>query len=298
MTERIGEKIKLISAGELLGVGNEESAITLDIGRIKGFQNHPFHVQMDTRMKELIESIRANGILTPVLVRPSGDGYEMISGHRRMYAAKQLGIKELPAIIRDMTDEEATIIMVDSNIQREEILPSEKAFAYKMKLEAMKKQGQRSDLTSDQNDRKLESADILAKEVEESKAQVRRYIRLTKLIPELLNLVDEKRLQLMTAVEFSHLDKTLQMWLNEYLYENGTINVEQAKELRKLPALEIMTKDEVFLFLNGKHNSKKSSEKVTFKFDKLKKYFPENYTSGQMEEVILQLLEEWNRKGD
>jgi len=298
MSERVGENIKLSLVDELLGVGNEESAITLDIGRIKGFQNHPFYVQLDARMKELIESIQTNGILTPVLVRPMDEGYEMISGHRRKFAAEYLGMEKIPAIIREMTDEEATITMVDANIQREEVLPSEKAFAYKMKLEAMKKQGQRNDLTSDQNDRKLEAADILAAEVEESKAQVRRYIRLTKLIPELLQLVDAKRLQLMTAVEFSHLDKTVQAWLNEYLYERGTINVEQAKALRKLPALEVMTKEEIFIFLDGRRSSKKAPEKITIKFDKLKKYFPIDYTSTQMEEVILQLLEEWNRKGE
>ena len=180
MKQRIGEKIKLTSYSELLGISDEQSSIDLEINQIKSFKNHPFKVQMDRKMEDLIESIKENGIITPVLVRPLDDGYEMVSGHRRMFAAQSCGLQTIPAIIREMNDDEAIVAMVDANIQREELLPSEKAFAYKMKLEAIKRQGSRADLTSAQNERKLESADIIGVEVGESRAQIRRYIRLSR----------------------------------------------------------------------------------------------------------------------
>ena len=220
MKQRAGERIKLTSYNDLLGVSDDNMTEEIEIEKIRPFKDHPFKVQMDSKMQDLIDSIRDNGILTPVLVRPVGnDGYEMISGHRRMFAAKKCGLKVLKAVVQEMTDEEATVAMVDANIQREELLPSEKAFAYKMKLEAIKRQGSRSDLTFNQNDRKLDSADVIGKEVGESKAQVRRYIRLTELIPELLELVDAKRFPFMAAVEASYIDKTVQQWLNEYIHE-------------------------------------------------------------------------------
>ena len=200
--------------------------------------------------------------------------------------------------IREMNDEEATVTMVDSNIQREEILPSEKAFAYKMKLQAMKKQGQRNDLTSAQNERRLESADILGAEVGESRAQVRRYIRLTELIPELLQLVDSKQLQLMTAVEISYLDKTVQKWLDEYLYEFGAISVEKVKELRIYAESNEFTKDNMMQLLKAKVNQEKTNEKIILKVSKLKRFFPVNYTAVQMERVIMRLLENWEEKGE
>ena len=195
MKNRSGEKIKLSGIDELLGVVNEESAMEIDIASIHPFAGHPFRVVDDEKMQDLVESVSENGAIAPVLIRPAENNqYEMISGHRRMHAAELAGLSTIPAIVRDMTDDEAVIAMVDANIQREELLPSEKAFAFKMKMDAIKRQGNRRDLTSDQNGPKL-----AAWEVGESNGisgtQVKRYIRLTELIPELLNLVDDKKLQ-------------------------------------------------------------------------------------------------------
>ncbi len=181
MKSRSGEKIKLTSIDELLGVVNEESAMEIDISKIHAFKDHPFKVLDDEKMTDLVESVKAKGVLTPVLLRPDGeDGYEMISGHRRMYAAVRAGLKTIPAIVRELSDDDAVIVMVDANIQREELLPREKAFAYRMKMEAMKRQGKRTDLTSYQNETKLRSDEILSRQVGESRAQVQRYIRLTE----------------------------------------------------------------------------------------------------------------------
>ncbi|HAE44854.1 MAG TPA: chromosome partitioning protein ParB, partial [Lachnospiraceae bacterium] len=221
MKSRPGQKIKLTSVNELLGVVNEESAMDLEIEKIRPFRNHPFKVVDDERMQDLVESIRVNGILSPTLVRPLGhDTYEMVSGHRRMHAAMLLGMDRIPAIIREMTDDEAVVKMVDANIQREELLPSEKAFAYKMKLEAMKRQaGRPVKDNSGQNDQNLfgrVSRDVLAEETGESSKQIQRYIRLTELIPELLEYVDQKRIQFTVAVEISYIDPEVQKWLFEY----------------------------------------------------------------------------------
>ena len=197
MKNRSGEKIKLTSIDELLGVVNEESAMEIEIDKIHPFAGHPFKVIDDEKMQDLIDSIQENGVLTPVLIRPDNhDGYEMISGHRRMHAAQLAGLVTIPAIVREMTDDDAVIAMVDANIQREELLPSEKAFAYKMKLEAMKRQaGRPSKNNSGQNDQNLSglvSRDVLAQQVGESSKQIQRFIRLTELIPDLLELVDKK----------------------------------------------------------------------------------------------------------
>ena len=234
---RPGQKIKLTSVEELLGVSNEESAMDIEVVKIQPFRNHPFKVIDDEKMEDLVESIRANGILSPVLIRPIGnDVYEMVSGHRRMHAAILLGMDRIPAIIREMTDDEAIVKMVDANIQREELLPSEKAFAYKMKMDAMKRQGSRQDLgketTSTQIGWKSETAEILGKELGESKNQIRRYIRLTELIPELLEYVDQKRLQFTVAVEISYIDKEVQKWLYEYIKDNGMVRLNQVVLLR------------------------------------------------------------------
>lgn len=207
MKNRSGEKIKLTSIDELLGVVNEESAMEIEIDKIKPFAGHPFKVIDDEKMQDLIESISESGVLTPVLIRPDqNDGYEMISGHRRMHAAQKAGLITIPAIVREMTDDEAVIAMVDANIQREELLPSEKAFAYKMKLTAMKRQaGRPSKNNSGQNDQKLNgvvSRDLLAEQVGESSMQIQRFICLTELIPDLLELVDKKRLNLTGYPEF------------------------------------------------------------------------------------------------
>lgn len=210
------------SVSQAQRIKNEESAMDIEIYKICSFQGHPFKVVDDDKMLELVESIKANGVLSPVLIRPCGnDLYEMISGHRRLHAAKLAGLTAIPSIIREMTDDEATIAMVDANIQREELLPSEKAWAFKMKMEAMKNQGSRSDLSSDPTSTQIgwksETAVLIGEQVGESKNQVRRYIRLTELIPELLDLVDAKRLNFTVAVDVSYIDKEIQGWLNECL---------------------------------------------------------------------------------
>ena len=211
MKNRSGEKIKLASIDELLGVVNEESAMEIEISKIHPFKNHPFKVLDDEKMQDLVESVKINGVLTPVLLRmDENEEYEMVSGHRRMHAAQLAGLTTIPAIVRELSDDDAIVAMVDANIQREELLPSEKAFAYKMKLEAMKRQGVRTDLTLSQNETKLRSDEVLSKQVGESRAQVQRFVRLTELIPELLDLVDNKKLQFTVAVNISYIDKEVQ----------------------------------------------------------------------------------------
>ena len=211
MKNRSGEKIKLASIDELLGVVNEESAMEIEISKIHPFKNHPFKVLDDEKMQDLVESVKINGVLTPVLLRmDENEEYEMVSGHRRMHAAQLAGLTTIPAIVRELSDDDAIVAMVDANIQREELLPSEKAFAYKMKLDAMKRQGIRTDLTLSQNETKLRSDEVLSKQVGESRAQVQRFVRLTELIPELLDLVDNKKLQFTVAVDISYIDTEVQ----------------------------------------------------------------------------------------
>lgn len=294
------EKIHLTSVDELFGLENAESSIEIEIDRIRSFKDHPFKVLDDDKMTDLVESIKANGVLTPVLVRGNdGDGYEMISGHRRLHASKLAGLKKIPAFVRELSDDEATIVMVDSNIQREELLPSEKAFALKMKLEAMKRQGQRSDLgaetTSDQNGPRLAVAEI-GNSSGMSGTQVKRYIRLTELIPELLDLVDKKRLQLTCAVDISYFDKTIQKWLNEYIRENVVIKPIQIAALRERAEQENIDQEKMITILHNAIPGRIPAKKVVMNEKKLRKYFPEEYTSGQMERVIEALLEQWSRE--
>ena len=214
MKSRSGEKIKLMSVDELLGVPDGEPMIEIPIDNIREFKDHPFKVLEDEKMKELVSSILANGILTPVIVREDESGnYEMISGHRRLFAAREIGFETIPAFIKQLSDDEAVIAMVDSNIQRDEILPSEKAFAYKMRYEAMRSQGARTDLTSSQVGTKLRADEALANEVGESRNQVHRYIRLTELIPELLDLVDRNGIAVMTGVDMTYLEEKIKKWL-------------------------------------------------------------------------------------
>ena len=296
---RAGQKIKLKSVEELLGVTNEESALDIEIAKIRPFKDHPFKVVDDEKMQDLVESIRANGILSPVLIRPIGfDRYEMVSGHRRMHAAKLLGLERVPAIIRDMTDEEATVRMVDSNIQREELLPSEKAFAFKMKVEAMKRQGYRSDLntgvTSDQIGPKLSTWNI-GEESGISGTQVKRYIRLTELIPELLDYVDQKRIQFTVAVEISYIDKEIQRWLYAYIRDNGMVRLNQIGILRTELQAGAITEAKMISLLNNSQPGKQPSSKLTFTEKKLREYFPPNYTTLQMRNVIEDLLREWRQ---
>ena len=297
MKNRSGEKIKLTSIDELLGVVNEESAMEIEIDKIKSFSGHPFKVIDDEKMQDLIESISESGVLTPVLIRPDrNDGYEMNSGHRRMHAAQKAGLITIPAIVREMTDDEAVIAMVDANIQREELLPSEKAFAYKMKLEAMKRQGSRTDLTLSQNETKLRSDEILSKQVGESRAQVQRYIRLTELIPDLLELVDKKRLNFTIAVDISYIPQDVQKWIYEYICDNGFIKPNQIAALRNYLGQGPVTQSLMISILNSHIPVKAPARKVTLNEKKLTKYFPKNYTSEDMEKVIESLLEKWKQE--
>ena len=296
MKSRSGQKLKLTSVEELLGVPNEESAVEIDVDSICSFKNHPFKVLNDSKMDDLVESIRSNGILSPVLVRPiDEDTYEMISGHRRLHAAKIVGLEMIPAIVREMDDDAAVLAMVDSNIQREELLPSEKAFAYKMKMDALRrKAGRPKENNLSQNGTNFRADQVMAEEIGESRNQIRRYIRLTELIPELLDLVDNKRLQFVVAVEISYISKDIQKWLNEYIHENGCIKQNQITLLRQeLASGAAMTQSQMITLLNGSAIGRIPKKKVTLSENKLYQYFPPHYTSSEMEKVIVQLLTEW-----
>ena len=297
MKNRPGEKIKLASLDELLGVVNEESAMEIEINKIHAFKNHPFKVLDDEKMQDLIESVKLSGVLTPVLLRvDSNDEYEMISGHRRLHAAKMAGLTTIPAIVRELSDDDAVIAMVDANIQREELLPSEKAFAYRMKLEAMKRQGSRTDLTLSQNETKSRSDEVLSKQVGESRAQVQRYIRLTELIPELLDLVDSKKLKFTVAVDISYIDKEIQKWIYEYIKDTGFIKPQQITALRNQLNEGSVNQVGMLTIFNKCMMVKPPSRSITFSEKKLTKYFPGSYSADDMEQVIESLLEKWSQE--
>ena len=297
MKNRPGEKIKLASLDELLGVVNEESAMEIEINKIHAFKNHPFKVLDDEKMQDLIESVKLSGVLTPVLLRvDSNDEYEMIFGHRRLHAAKMAGLNTIPAIVRELSDDDAVIAMVDANIQREELLPSEKAFAYRMKLEAMKRQGSRTDLTLSQNETKSRSDEVLSKQVGESRAQVQRYIRLTELIPELLDLVDSKKLKFTVAVDISYIDKEIQKWIYEYIKDTGFIKPQQITALRNQLNEGSVNQVGMLTIFNKCMMVKPASRSITFSEKKLTKYFPESYSADDMERVIEFLLEKWSQE--
>ena len=297
MKNRSGEKIKLASIDELLGVVNEESAMEIEISKIHPFKNHPFKVLDDEKMQDLVESVKINGVLTPVLLRmDENEEYEMVSGHRRMHAAQLAGLTTIPAIVRELSDDDAIVAMVDANIQREELLPSEKAFAYKMKLEAMKRQGVRTDLTLSQNETKLRSDEVLSKQVGESRAQVQRFVRLTELIPELLDLVDNKKLQFTVAVNISYIDKEVQEWIYEYISDTGFIKPKQIATLRNQLNDGPINQIQMLSIFNNCVMAKKVSRSLTFSEKKLTKYFPDDYTAKDMEQVIESLLEKWTQE--
>lgn len=292
MKNRPGEKIKLASLDELLGVVNEESEMEIEINKIHAFKNHPFKVLDDEKMQDLIESVKLSGVLTPVLLRvDSNDEYEMISGHRRLHAAKMAGLNTIPAIVRELSDDDAVIAMVDANIQREELLPSEKAFAYRMKLEAMKRQGSRTDLTLSQNETKSRSDEVLSKQVGESRTQVQRYIRLTELIPELLDLVDSKKLKFTVAVNISYIDKEIQKWIYEYIKDTGFIKPQQITAIINQLNEGSVNQVGMLTIFNKCMMVKPASRSITFSEKKLTKYFPESYSADDMERVIESLLE-------
>ena len=296
MKNRSGEKIKLASIDELLGVVNEESAMEIEISKIHPFKNHPFKVLDDEKMQDLVESVKINGVLTPVLLRmDENEDYEMVSGHRRMHAAQLAGLTTIPAIVRELSDDDAIVAMVDANIQREELLPSEKAFAYKMKLDAMKRQGIRTDLTCVQNEHKSgkKSRELLGEQVGISSVQVTRYIRLTELIPELLDLVDNKKLQFTVAVDISYIDKEVQGWIYEHICDTGFIKPKQIAALRNQLNDGPINQNQMLSIFNNCVMAKKVSRSLTFSEKKLTKYFPDDYTAKDMEQVIESLLEKW-----
>ena len=273
-----------------------EQVQQIPIGELFPFKNHPFKVLDDESMQRTVESVEQYGVLSPLIARPRPEGgYEIISGHRRQHAAQLAGLDTLPVIVRNMDDDAAVLLMVDSNLQRENILPSERAFAYKMKLEALKNQGARSDLTSTQIGRKLEAADIVGQEAGESRNQVRRFIRLTNLIPELLDLVDEKKISFNPAVELSYLDESQQRDFLQAMDETQNApSLSQAQRMKKLTQEGKFTYEAAFAIMG--EAKKDELDKVVIKNDTLKKYFPRSYTPRQMEDVIIKLLEQWQRR--
>lgn len=296
MAGRAGQKIKLTSIDELLCVPETEGTVDIDVRAIYPFENHPFKVLDDEKMDELVESIKANGVLTPVLLRPDDEGtYEMISGHRRLHAAKRAGLFRIPAIVKEMTNDEAVIAMVDANVQREEVLPSEKAFAFKMKFEAIRHQGKGTDATLFPEGTKLNSGDVVGQSEGLTRTQVYRYIRLTELIPKLLDMVDEKRLALSVAVEISYMNKNVQQWIYEFIRENGMIKQEQLMELRKYRDDQNMTQEQLINILIGSVSTVSVSKKITINERKLHKFFPAYYSKTEMERVIFGLLEQWKQ---
>ena len=298
---RIGRNLSLTAFDDLFRTDeerkedNQERVQKLPLDMFFPFPNHPFKVRDDEKMEETVESVQQYGVLVPILARPRAlGGYEIVSGHRRVHACQRAGIEEIPAIIRDMSDDEAILIMVDSNLQREQILPSEKAFAYKMKMEAMKRQGQRTDLTSRQIVGKLEAADIIGEPSGESGRQVQRYIRLTYLTEPLLDMVDDNNLAFNAAVEVSYLPEEHQKLLVEAIaYNEESPSLSQARRIREFSATGKLSSDVLNAILS---EDKPLDTKVTLRGDKLKKYFPDSYTPRQMEQVITGLLEEWSRR--
>ena len=273
-----------------------EQVQQIPIEELFPFKEHPFKVLDDEAMQRTVESVAKYGVLAPLIARPRPEGgYEIISGHRRQHAAELAGLDTLPVIVREMTDDAAVILMVDSNLQRENILPSERAFAYKMKLEALKNQGARSDLTSTQVVSKLRSSEQLGAENNQSRETVRRFIRLTNLIPELLDLVDEKKISFNPAVELSYLDEAQQRDFLQAMDETQNApSLSQAQRMKKLAQEGKLTYEAAFAIMG--EAKKDELDKVVIKNDTLKKYFPRSYTPRQMEDVIIKLLEQWQRR--
>jgi ParB family chromosome partitioning protein len=276
-----------------------EQVQQIPIGELFPFKNHPFKVLDDESMQRTVESVEQYGVLSPLIARPRPEGgYEIISGHRRQHAAQLAGLETLPVIVRNMDDDAAVLLMVDSNLQRENILPSERAFAYKMKLEALKNQGARSDLTCGQIGHKLNGAkarDIVADESGDNARNVQRFIRLTNLVPELLDMVDEKKIAFNPAVELSYLDESQQRNFLEAMEDTQNApSLSQAQRLKKLAQEGHFSYDVAFAVMG--EEKKDELDKVVIKNDTLRKYFPRSYTPKQMEDTIIKLLEQWQRK--
>lgn len=266
----------------------------ISINKLHELRDHPYQVLDNEEMNSLIESVQQQGIMTPLIVRPlegTTDEYEIISGHRRFRAAQKAGLAEVPAFIRPVSRDEAAIMVVDSNLHREHILPSEKAFAYKMKLEAMSRQGYRSDLTSNQVGRRLETADIIAEQSDESKTQIRRYIRLTKLIPDILKMVDEQRVAFSVGVELSYLTEYEQQDLFEAIeLEDKTPSLSQAIQMKKLSQSGKLYSDTISKIISEEKPNQR--EKISFQIEKLTKFFPKSYTPRDIERKIIKLIED------
>ena len=276
----------------------QERVQEIKLSELHPFKGHPFKVLDDEAMQKTVESITQFGVMTPAIARPRPEGgYELIAGHRRHHASKLAGKETMPVIVRDMDDDAAVILMVDSNLQRETLLPSERAFAYKMKLDAIKHQGSRSDLTLDQVGPKLPAAQIVANDSNDSMTQVKRYIRLTELIPELLDMVDEKKIAFNPAVELSYLKKEEQQGFLEAMdYAQTTPSLSQAQRLKKFSQEGKCSLDAMCAILS--EEKKNEQDRVTIKNDVLRKYFPKSYTPKQMEDTIIKLLEQWQKKRD
>lgn len=301
----VRNSIKLTSVDDLFTTEESraeqqrEKVMDIPLSEISDFPNHPFKVKADEAMLEMADSVKQYGVLVPGLVRPKADGgYEMIAGHRRKKASELAGMETMPCIVREMDDAAATIIMVDSNLQRESILPSEKAFAYKMKLEAMKRQGQRKDLTSAQLGRKSdgkESREILAEQAGESRNQISRYIRLTSLLPSILEMVDEKQIAFNPAVELSYLAEKEQQELYETIQsEDCTPSLAQAQRMKRLSQDGRLNMDVIFSILTEEKPNQK--EKFNIRRDRIDRFFPSSFTEKQKEDLIVQLLESWYKK--
>ena len=289
----------LFATEESRADAQREKVQEIPLGELHPFRNHPFKVKDDAAMQDTVDSVREYGVLVPAIARPNPDGgYELIAGHRRHHASELAGKETMPVIIRDLDDDAATIIMVDSNLQREELPPSERAFAYKMKLEAMKHQGERLDLTSAQVGRKLEnreSREILAEQVGQSRNQISRFIRLTELILTLLDMVDERKIAFNPAVELSYLKKEEQTLLLEAMdSEQATPSLSQAQRLKKFSQQKMLSLDVMRAIMS--EEKKTDLDRVTLKNETLRRYFPKSYTPKQMEDTIIKLLEGWYKK--
>ena len=286
----------LFATEESRADAQREKVQEIPLGELHPFRNHPFKVKDDAAMQDTVDSVREYGVLVPAIARPDPDGgYELIAGHRRHHASELAGKETMPVIIRDLDDDAATIIMVDSNLQREELLPSERAFAYKMKLEALKHQGARTDLTSVQFGQKLSARDQVAKAAGESAIQIQRFIRLTELIPELLDMVDERKIAFNPAVELSHLKKEEQTLLLEAMdSEQATPSLSQAQRLKKFSQQKMLSLDVMRAIMS--EEKKTDLDRVTLKNETLRRYFPKSYTPKQMEDTIIKLLEGWYKK--
>ena len=296
------KKIELASVDDLFSTeeGRQDAKLEkiqeIPLSELHPFRNHPFKVKDDEAMMETADSIKQYGVLVPAIARPDPEGgYELVAGHRRHRASELADKETMPVIVRDLDDDAATIIMVDSNLQRESLLPSERAFAYKMKLDAMKHQGERVDLTSSQVGTKLRADEILAQQAGSSRNQVQRYIRLTELIPELMDMVDEKKIALNPAYELSFLKKEEQVDLLDAMdSEQATPSLSQAQRLKKYSQEGHLTLDMMRVIMS--EEKKSDLDRVTFTSDTLRKYFPKSYTPARMQETIIKLLEQWQKK--